>query len=498
MQEILASFMQALPGTSMWVEVLRGLTSLIFVAGLSVTFGLAIKWFTGPRARNAPAWHLRFAGIALGTLLLLLLFRTQVEGLLVIAVEPLNQLVAGTAPDWPRDALIGIFRSILTTLALVLSIAAVGRLYWSLENRLEKQAAGRDGIHAYWGAIGIMALRTFRVAAIFFVLLAGLPLYLSYFPRSRFLVIGLTDYIGRPGMEIAGAVIAYLPDFGRLVLILMLGRLGLRAIRHFFRSLESGAITLRGFPQEWALPTYRLSRTLVLVFILMVSYPYLPGSKSEFFHGFSLFVGALITFGSSGAISNIAAGTLLTYTRAFRLGDMVAIGSFTGVVIEKSLLVTKLRTQKNEEVSIPNGSVLSGSVLNYSARAATEGVVLTVSAGIGYDVDWRTVHRLMIEGAFATEHILKEPPPLVWQSELGDYAVKYELRALTDNAELMWHTDSMLRRNVLDSFNRAGVEIMTPSILAHRDASTLAVPFEQFPDRPVPKAISVDFLRRTG
>jgi small-conductance mechanosensitive channel len=229
----------------------------------------------------------------------------------------------------------------------------------------------------------------------------------------------------------------------------------------------------------------------------MVSYPYLPGSKSQFFQGFSVFVGALITFGSSGAIGNIVAGTLLTYTRAFRVGDMVRMGDFTGVVLERTLLVTRLRTAKNEEVSIPNGNVLSGSVLNYSARATSEGVVLTISAGIGYDVDWRTVHRLMIEGALATEHVLRDPPPAVWQSELADYAVNYELRARTDRAALMWETYSALRQNVLDAFNRAGVEIMTPSILAHRDASSLAVPPEQFSDRAQP-GIAVEVRTQTA
>jgi small-conductance mechanosensitive channel len=160
---------------------------------------------------------------------------------------------------------------------------------------------------------------------------------------------------------------------------------------------------------------------------------------------------------------------------------MVTIGDKTGVVIDKNLLVTRLRTPQNEEVSIPNGNVLSSSVLNYSARAASDGLALTVKAGIGYDVGWRTVHELMIQGARATAYILAEPAPEVWQSELSDYAVNYELRAFTNRADLMWSTLSLLRQSVLDAFNRAGVEIMTPSIFAHRDASHLAVPLEEFP-----------------
>lgn len=486
-----------MPDAVTWAELLRGLITVVYVAGLIATLYLAIKWFTGPRARTAPSWHLRFAGIALLSLVLLLLFETPIEALLTAAAKPLSQFATATAPNWPRDALIGIFRSIITTLGVVLAVQLIGRLYWRWVLKLQNRQGERDSTQAYWVVIGTMVLRVFRVAAILTVLLACLPLYLNYFPRSRLVLVGVMDYLGNPARNIAMAVFSYLPDLGYLVLIVILGRYSLKAIRYLFNSLESGALKIQGFHPEWALPSYRLSRTLFLLFLLMVSYPYLPGSRSQFFQGFSVFVGALITFGSSGAIGNIVAGTLLTYTGAFRLGDMVTIGEFTGIVIEKSLLVTRLQTPKNEEVSIPNSMALSGSVLNYSARAASEGLVLTVNAGISYDVDWRMVHRLMIEGALATEHILADPPPKVWQSELANYAVSYELRAATGNAGMMWDTYSTLRQNVLDAFNRAGIEIMTPSILAHRDASGLAVPVERFPDRGPVSGIAVDVRTRT-
>lgn len=98
---------------------------------------------------------------------------------------------------------------------------------------------------------------------------------------------------------------------------------------------------------------------------------------------------------------------------------------------------------------------------------------------------------LMLEAASRTEHILREPSPQVWQTKLGDYAVTYELRAWTDRPEDMFDVHSALRRNVLDAFNHAGVEIMTPSILGHRDASRLAVPQEAFPERPAARGIAV-------
>jgi small-conductance mechanosensitive channel len=228
------------------------------------------------------------------------------------------------------------------------------------------------------------------------------------------------------------------------------------------------------------MPTYRLVRTLWLLFLLMVIYPYLPGSDSKFFQGFSLFAGALVTFGSAGAIGNIVAGVLLTYTNAFRLGDVVRIGESMGTIVGKTLLVTRIRTSFNEELTLPNANVLANTVTNFSSNITKGGVALAVPAGIGYDVDRQQVARLMLESAYRTSHILRVPAAVVLQVGLGDYAVQYELLAYTNRPDLFLVTHSELRGNVLDSFNKAGVEIMTPSVVAHRDASKLAIPDRDF------------------
>jgi small-conductance mechanosensitive channel len=360
-----------------------------------------------------------------------------------------------------------------------------------MDERLRRRHQLQTGLRAHILVLIIALLSLSRIAAVLILVAAFFPLVLNFFPRTRTLVLTSGSYLVTPARDVGSAVVGYLPNLGYLAIILIAGAYFLKGIRYFFTALESGSFIVKGFLPEWADPTYRLVRTVYLLFLLMVSYPYLPGSKSQFFQGFSVFLGALITFGSTATIGNIVSGTVLTYTRAFKTGDLVSIGDKTGVVIEKNLLVTRLLTPRNEEVSIPNGIVLSSSILNFSAQAQ-RGLVLTVSAGIGYDVDWRRVHTLMLEGARATDHIVCNPPAEVFQAELGDYAVTYELRAYTNEPVAMFHTLSELRANVLDAFNRAGVEIMTPSVLAHRDASLLAVPPEQFPDRTGSTGIAVD------
>jgi small-conductance mechanosensitive channel len=209
---------------------------------------------------------------------------------------------------------------------------------------------------------------------------------------------------------------------------------------------------------------------------LMISYPYLPGAGSEIFKGFSIFVGALVTLGSTAAINNVISGIVLTYTRAFRVGDRVQIGDTLGDILEKKLFVTRMKTLENEEITMPNGMVLGGSITNLSAAQNNQGLALRVSAGIGYDVDWRQVQELMKEGASQTPGVLSEPEPFVLETELGDFAVSYTLFAHTDDPKRARFTAAHLRRNILDVFNREGIEIMTPSVASVRDGNQPAIP----------------------
>jgi small-conductance mechanosensitive channel len=476
-------------------ELFRHGLGVVLLIGIGAAIYFASRRFVGEAGKTRTRQSTIFAAVGITILALLLLVRPWIEAYLANLVSPLNGLTT-TQANWPELAAVGIFRTVIATLALVLIIQAIGRVYWYAEERLLRRSAIGRGPRMHFVVLLAALLRLFRFLSILIVVLLFLPTVLNFFPRTRIIVDRIGGYIGTPAQDIGRAVLGYLPNLAYVIVISILGYYSLKAIKYLFTSLDNGSLVIRDFPAEWANPTYRLVRTLFLLFLLMVTFPYLPGAKSQFFQGFSVFVGALITFGSTATIGNIVSGTVLTYTRAFKLGDMVTIGDRTGVVVAKNLLVTRLVTPKNEEISIPNGNVLATSVLNYSARAG-DGLVLTVAAGIGYDVDWRKVHQLMIAGARATERILVNPAPQVFQSALGDYAVNYELRAFTDQPIAMFQTLSTLRANVLDEFNRAGVEIMTPSILAHRDASQLAVPLEQFRDRATPSGIAID-VRTNG
>lgn len=327
----------------------------------------------------------------------------------------------------------------------------------------------------------LVVTRAIRILLIAVLIFVYITLVLSFFPVTAPYGDEVIQYLLTPVTDLGQAVIGYLPNLLYLVVLLVAARFFLKGLRFLFDAVGRGALVIGNFDSDWASPTYKLTRILVVVFTLMVAYPYLPGAESEFFRGFSLALGALLTLGSTAAVGNVVSGVILTYTRAFRIGDRVKIGDSVGDVLAKSLFVTRLRTIKNEEVTIPNGVVLGGQTINFSNAAKRSELALTVEVGIGYDVHWRKVQDLLKTAALQTPGIVAEPAPFVWPKALGDFAVVHELHAYTDRADLMGGTYAGLRRSVLDVLHEAGVEIMTPDVAAVRDGSLPSIPGEHGP-----------------
>jgi small-conductance mechanosensitive channel len=307
------------------------------------------------------------------------------------------------------------------------------------------------------------ALYALRVLAVLAVALAWLDFVLRQFPWTRGLSRGLLDLVLSPLATIGKGIVAHIPDLVFLVILFYVFRFTLRLVRGFFDAVGRGAVTLAGFDPEWAGPTYRIVRFGIVAFGLVVAYPYIPGSESDAFKGVSLFIGVLLSIGSSSAIANIVAGYMLTYRRAFKVGDRVKIGNATGDVTELRLQVTHLRSPKNEEIIVPNSQILNTEVINYSSLARSKGLILHTDVGIGYEIPWRQVEAMLLAAAERTPGLLKDPPPFVFQTRLGDFAVTYQLNVYCDNAPAMGQYYTELHRNILDVFNEYGVQIMTPA-----------------------------------
>jgi len=274
-------------------------------------------------------------------------------------------------------------------------------------------------------------------------------------------------------------ILTAIPDLIFLVMLFLVARYVLKTIRLFFDGLAQQTITLAGFEPEWAWPTYRLVRVVVIVFAAIVAYPYIPGSQTDAFKGISIFLGIVLSLGSTSAIGNVIAGYSLVYRRAFRVGDRVRIGEHAGDVIERRLLVTLLRTPKNEDVVVPNSLILNSSVVNYSAMAQEGKLILHTAVGIGYETPWRQVEAMLKMAADRTEGLLKDPPPFALQTGLGDFAITYEINAFCNDAQAMPRLYTALHRNILDVFNEFGIQIMTPAYEGDPEQPKL-VPREQW------------------
>jgi small-conductance mechanosensitive channel len=260
-----------------------------------------------------------------------------------------------------------------------------------------------------------------------------------------------------------------------------------RLVAAFFAAVQHGRVVFPRFPAEWAEPTSKIVRVLLIAFGLVVAFPYLPASDSPAFAGVSVFMGVLISLSSSSALSNAIAGLVLMYTGAFRLGDRVKVGDSFGDIIETTMLATRVRTIKNEEITIPNAIVLTSAVTNYSREAQTHGLILHTTVTIGYDTPWRTVHGLLVAAALRTPGVLAEPAPFVWQSALNDFYVTYEINAYTRDAHEMVGIYAALHANIQDCFFAAGVEIMSPHYTSLRDGNTVTIPpAQRSPDYEAP------------
>jgi small-conductance mechanosensitive channel len=312
---------------------------------------------------------------------------------------------------------------------------------------------------------------------------------LSLFPWTRAFANSMYQMAVDPLRTMGSGLVGIIPNLIFIGILVVVTRYGLKVIRAVFDSLGAGTMTWKGFDPEWALPTYRLVRLLVIAFAVVVAYPYIPGSESGAFKGVSLLIGVIFSLGSSSLIGNLVAGYSMTYRRAFRVGELVKIGEHIGNVEQIRLLVTHLRTKKNEEVIIPNSSILSSEVINYSSMANARGLILHTTVGIRYDVPWRQVEAMLLEAAARTEGLRRDPSPFVLQIELRDFSVTYEINVFCDKPHSMLAFKTALHRNILDVFNEYGIQVMVPAYEGDPDQPKI-VPKERWYTAPASDAVS--------
>ena len=394
----------------------------------------------------------------------------------------------------PREIGIGVIRSAIATVVLVVCLLLIRTLF----RRLQKGDT-EAGISDKIGSIRIQSfvivrserikalfdvtIRTVRLVIILVLLFIYSQLVLSLFPWTRPISIHLLDFLLVPLSTMGRGILKYTPNLIFLGVLIFVTNYIFKLMRLLFDGLETGTITFTGFYPDWARPTYKIARFMVIALMAVVAFPYIPGSDSPAFKGVSIFLGVILSLGSSSVISNTLAGLTMTYRRAFRVGDRVRIGDISGDVTEMRLLVTHLLSVKNEEIVVPNSVIFNSHVVNYSTKARERGLILHTSVTIGYNTPWRQIHALLLLAAGRTPGLLSTPPPFVHQTSLDDFYVSYELNAFTDAPQAMMQSYSDLHQNIQDAFNEYGVQIMSPHYMFD-PKNPAVVPREQWYEPP--------------
>lgn len=303
----------------------------------------------------------------------------------------------------------------------------------------------------------LLAIVKFLIIII--LVLTILPYALKLFPQTLKYSQELKNIVLEPVNSLMDSLISYLPNLVKIILIVIVIRFLLKILRYFSDEVENGDLKIHAFYPEWARPTYQILRFLLTAFALIIIFPYLPGSGTVAFQGISVFLGVLISVGSSSAVANAIAGIVITYMRPFQLNDWIKTGNITGIVIERNTLVTRLKTINNEDVTIPNSSILSGPTLNFSSLGRTDGLAITAKVAVKYSVKEETVSSHLIKAAVQTTGISRKRKPYVFQLSLNEINATYEINAITFDPQNMYYIKSDLIKNIHNVFNEAGIPL---------------------------------------
>ncbi|MDR2584770.1 MAG: mechanosensitive ion channel family protein [Prevotellaceae bacterium] len=328
----------------------------------------------------------------------------------------------------------------------------------------------------------LFLVRVLRLLIIVVTLYLSIPMAFSVFPATRGVAAILFGYVLNPLKNIGISIVGFIPDLFSIIVIVLVFKYLIKGLHYMADEIYKGKVKLKGFYPDWAYPTYNIIKILLYAFMFIAIYQYLPLHEYDVFKGVSVFIGIVFSLGASSVVGNVIAGLVITYMRPFKAGDRIKIGELVGNVIEKTPFVTRIRTPKNEEVTIPNSTIMSAQTFNYSESARTCSLVLHTKVSIGYDTPWRQVHELLLEAAKRTPNVLEQPEPFILQTALADFYPEYQLNVFTNDADLMPRTYSALHQNIQDVFNEANIEILSPHYHAHRDGSHRVLPHSYLPD----------------
>jgi|AntRauMFilla1563_2_1112583.scaffolds.fasta_scaffold09447_3 small conductance mechanosensitive channel len=201
---------------------------------------------------------------------------------------------------------------------------------------------------------------------------------------------------------------------------------------------------------------------ILMLFVVIAAIDQL-GVNTTSFAAILAAAGLAIGLSLQGSLANFAAGVMLLVFRPFKVGDYVDAANTSGTIKSVGIFTSMMLTPDNKEIIIPNGSIYSGNITNYSAKETRR---VDMVFGIGYDDDLRKAKSVLLEMLAGDPRVLADPTPQVAVSELGDSSVNFVVRPWTASSDY-WGFKFDFIEAVKLRFDEEGISIPYPQMDVH-------------------------------
>lgn len=245
----------------------------------------------------------------------------------------------------------------------------------------------------------------------------------------------------------------------KAVIIFIVGRFLIRLLNKFvYRLLSKRNIdpSVRTFAGSLV--------NVTLMILLIISVVGALGVQTTSFAALLASAGVAIGMALSGNLSNFAGGLIILIFKPYKVGDYIESQGVSGSVKEIQIFHTVLNTPDNKIIYIPNGSLSSSAVINYSYQT-TRRVEWTF--GVEYGTDYEKVKGLLEEIIQKDMRILADPAPQVALNQLADSSVNFVVRVWVKSGDY-WDVFFDINKNVYQTFNEAGINFPFPQLTVHR------------------------------
>ncbi|MCF8370207.1 MAG: mechanosensitive ion channel [Bacteroidales bacterium] len=252
--------------------------------------------------------------------------------------------------------------------------------------------------------------------------------------------------------------VIYAPKLALAIIVLIIGLLVIKSITKLFNKL------LKKRKMDEALTSFLSSFVSILLKVLLViSVIEIVGVQTTSFVAILAAAGFAVGMALSGTLQNFAGGVMLMIFKPFKVGDFIEAQGYSGTVKEIQIFNTILKTPDNKTIIQPNGSLATGSMVNFSTEPTRR---VDFTFGIGYSDNIDAAKTVLQRLIGADSRILKDPAPFIAVSELADSSVNFAVRVWANSGDY-WGIFFDMTEAVKKEFDKENISIPFPQTDVH-------------------------------